>query len=111
VKFVRRNAAEGPDRPAQDSYDPNGNVAKRDPSEGTASYVIELPASLKSAAVAIASRAIPDVRGLSVREAVRAIHSAGFRVRIVGASMAGTFPAAGTIAAPGTLVQLSRPLE
>jgi cell division protein FtsI (penicillin-binding protein 3) len=111
VKFVRRNDAEGPDRPAQDSYDPNRNVAKRDPSEGTASYVIELPASLKSAAVAIASRAIPDVRGLSVREAVRAIHSAGFRVRLVGASTAGTFPAAGTIATPGTLVQLSRPLE
>jgi cell division protein FtsI (penicillin-binding protein 3) len=111
VKFVRRNSAEGPDRPTQDSYDPNRNVAKRDPSEGTASYVIELPASLKSAAAAIASRAIPDVRGLSVREAVRAIHNAGFRVRLIGASAAGTFPAAGTIAAPGTLVQLSRPLE
>jgi cell division protein FtsI (penicillin-binding protein 3) len=111
VKFVRRNDAERPDRPAQDSYDPNRNVAKRDPSEGTASYVIELPASLKSAAAAIASRAIPDVRGLSVREAVRAIHNAGFRVRLIGATAAGTFPAAGTIAAPGTLVQLSRPLE
>jgi cell division protein FtsI (penicillin-binding protein 3) len=111
VKFVRRNDAEGPDRPAQDSYDPNRNVAKRDPSEGTASYVIELPASLKSAAAAIASRAIPDVRGLSVREAVRTIHNAGFRVRLIGASATGTLPAAGTIAAPGTLVQLSRPLE
>ena len=111
VKFVRRTDAEGPDRPTQDSYDPNRNVGKRDPSEGTASYVIELPASLKSAAVAMASRAIPDVRGLSVREAVRAIHNAGFRVRLIGASTAGTFPAAGTIAAPGTLVQLSRPLE
>lgn len=111
VKFIRRNDAEEPDRPAADSYDPNRNVAKRDPSESTASYVIELPASLKSAAVAIASRAIPDVRGLSVREAVRAIHNAGFRVRLIGASSAGTFPAAGTVAAPGTLVQLSRPLE
>ena len=111
VKFIRRNESEGPDRPAPDSYDPNRNVAKRDPSEGTASYVIELPASLKSAAVAIASRAIPDVRGLTVREAVRAIHNAGFRVRLIGASSVGTFPAAGTLAAPGTLVQLSRPLE
>ena len=111
VKFIRRNESEGPDRPAPDSYDPNRNVAKRDPSEGTASYVIELPASLKSAAVAIASRAIPDVRGLTVREAVRAIHNAGFRVRLIGASSVGTFPVAGTLAAPGTLVQLSRPLE
>ena len=111
VKFIRRNESEGPDRPAPDSYDPNRNVAKRDPSEGTASYVIELPASLKSTAVAIASRAIPDVRGLKVREAVRAIHNAGFRVRLIGASSVGTLPAAGTLAAPGTLVQLSRPLE
>ena len=111
VKFIRRNESEGPDRPAPDSYDPNRNVAKRDPSEGTASYVIELPASLKSAAVAIASRAIPDVRGLTVREAVRAIHNAGFRVRLIGASSVGTVPVAGTLAAPGTLVQLSRPLE
>jgi cell division protein FtsI (penicillin-binding protein 3) len=111
LKFVRRNDADGPDQPAPDSYDPNRNVTKPSPSEGTASYVIELPASLKSAAVAFASRAIPDVRGLSVRAAVRAIHNAGFRVRLIGASSAGTFPAAGTIAAPGTLVQLSRPLE
>jgi cell division protein FtsI (penicillin-binding protein 3) len=111
VKFIRRNESEGPDLPAPDSYDPNRNVAKRDPSEGTASYVIELPASLKSAAVAIASRAVPDVRGLTVREAVRAIHNAGFRVRLIGASSIGTFPAAGTLAVPGTLVQLSRPLE
>jgi cell division protein FtsI (penicillin-binding protein 3) len=111
VKFIRRNDREGPDRPAPDSYDPNRNVAKRDPGEGTASYVIELPASLKSAAMAITSRAIPDVRGLSVREAVRAIHNAGFRVRLIGASAVRTIPAAGTIAAPGTLVQLSRPLE
>ena len=111
VKFIRRNESEGPDRPAPDSYDPNRNVAKRDSSEGTASYVIELPASLKSAAVAMASRPIPDVRGLTVREAVRAIHTAGFRVRLIGTSSAGTFPAAGTVAAPGTLVQLSHPLE
>jgi cell division protein FtsI (penicillin-binding protein 3) len=111
VKFIRRNDAEGPDRPAPDSYDPNRNVAKRDPSEGTASYVIELPTSLKSTAAAIAARAIPDVRGLSVREAVLAIHNAGFRVRLIGASSVGTFPSAGTIVAPGTLVQLSRPLE
>jgi len=106
-----RNDAEGPDRPAPDSYDPNKNVTNRDASEGTASYVVELPTSLKSAPLPIAPRAVPDVRGLSVREAVRALHHAGFRVRLLAASSVGTLPAAGTIAAPGTLVQLSRPLE
>jgi cell division protein FtsI (penicillin-binding protein 3) len=111
LRFSRRSDTAGPDRPAEDSYDPNRNVAKRDPSEGTTSYVVELPASLKSAPLAIAPRAVPDVRGLSVREAVRALHHAGFRVRLLSVSSAGTFPSAGTIAAPGTLVQLSRPLE
>jgi hypothetical protein len=42
---------------------------------------------------------------------VRALHSAGFRVRLVTAVSSGTLPAAGTIAAPGSLVQLTRPLE
>jgi hypothetical protein len=42
---------------------------------------------------------------------VRALHSAGFRVRIVTASSSGTVPAAGTMAAPGSMVQLARPLE
>ena len=111
TRFSRRNDAEGPDRPAPDSYDPNRNMTNRDASEGTASYVVELPTSLKSAPPPIARRAVPDVRGLSVREAVRALHRAGFRVRLLAASSVGTLPAAGTIAAPGTLVQLSRPLE
>jgi cell division protein FtsI (penicillin-binding protein 3) len=109
-RFSRRGG-DGPERPSTDSYDPNGNVTSRDASERTASYVVELPSSLKPAPAAILPRAIPDVRGLSVREAVRALHAAGFRVRLLGAAPAGTSPAAGTLAAPGTLVQLSRPLE
>ena len=111
TRFSRRTDADGPERPAPDSYDPNRNMTEHDASEGTASYVVELPSSLKSAPAAIAPRAVPDVRGLSVREAVRALHHAGFRVKLLAASPGGTLPAAGTIAAPGTLVQLSRPLE
>jgi cell division protein FtsI (penicillin-binding protein 3) len=111
TRFSRRHDTEGPDRPAPESYDPARNMTKRDPTEGTTSYVIELPGSVKSAPVPIVPRAVPDVRGLSVREAVRTLHRAGFRVRLSGTSPAGTLPAAGTIADPGTLVQLSRPLE
>jgi cell division protein FtsI (penicillin-binding protein 3) len=111
TRFLRRSDADGPERPAPDSYDPNRNMTERDASEGTASYVVELPSSLKSAPPAIAPRAVPDVRGLSVREAVRALHHAGFRVKLLAASPGGTLPAAGTIAVPGTIVQLSRPLE
>jgi len=93
------------------SYDPNGNVSPRGEAEGTSSYVIDLPSAPKPAPIAIAPRAVPDVRGLSVRGAVRALHSAGFRVKLVTASPIATLPAAGTMAAPGSLVQLSHPIE
>jgi len=98
-------------RPGSDSYDPNGNVGAGRAAEGTVSYVVALPASPKPAPLAIAPRAIPDVRGLSVREAVRTLHSAGFRVKLVGGAGSGTSPAAGTLAAPGTLIQLSRSIQ
>jgi len=51
---------------------------------------------------------VPDVTGLSIREAVRALHAAGFRVRIANATTRGTLPVAGTAATPGTIVQLNR---
>jgi cell division protein FtsI (penicillin-binding protein 3) len=111
-------AQTGPERPSPDSYDPNRNVTARarieattSYSEATTSYMVELPSSLKTVPVPILPRVIPDVRGLSVREAVRALHHAGFRVRLLGTPTVGTLPAAGSMAAPGTLVQLSRPLE
>jgi beta-lactam-binding protein with PASTA domain len=59
--------------------------------------------------LAVVSRAVPDVRGLSVREAVRALHAAGFRVRLGTGSTPGTLPAAGTVSPPGIIVQLNRP--
>jgi cell division protein FtsI (penicillin-binding protein 3) len=112
VKFFRREN-ERPVRSGADSYDPNKNVnvSGRDASENSASFTIDLPASPKPAPVGISPRPVPDVRGLSVREAVRALHSAGFRVRLVATPSTGTSPGAGTIAPPGTIVQLSRPVE
>lgn len=98
-------------RPRAESYDPNGNVSGRRADEGTSSYLVELPAAPRAAPIAIAPRPVPDVRGLSVREAVRALHTAGFRVKLLSTSATGTWPAAGTLVAPGSLVQLSRPLE
>jgi cell division protein FtsI (penicillin-binding protein 3) len=111
ARFARRDDSRSRDRPGAESYDPGGNMTRRDASEPTAPYVIELPSSLKSAPAPILPRAVPDVRGLSVREAVRALHGAGFRVRILASSPEGTLPVAGTLVAPGTIVQLSRPLE
>ncbi|HMA01186.1 MAG TPA: penicillin-binding transpeptidase domain-containing protein, partial [Gemmatimonadaceae bacterium] len=53
-------------------------------------------------------RAIPDVHGLSAREAAYALHRAGFRVQLDGLGSAKAMvPDAGTLAAPGTLVRVS----
>jgi cell division protein FtsI (penicillin-binding protein 3) len=74
-------------------------------------------------------RAVPPVRGLPLRDAVVALHRAGFRVRVAGSGapasdtesaaratlprdfgkpVARTAPAVGTLAAPGALVTLYR---
>ena len=98
----------------RNAYDPSDNLASRTPKEETRSYVVDLPASPKPSVargIVGASRPVPDVTRLSVRQAVRALHGAGFRVRIVTAPSSGTRPAAGTMALPGSMVQLSRPLE
>jgi cell division protein FtsI (penicillin-binding protein 3) len=52
---------------------------------------------------------IPDVHGLALRDAVRSLHNAGFRVQLTrgGANgSAATSPSAGELAPTGTLVRL-----
>ena len=105
AREVSRDPTEHVDAAA---YDPSENLRPREAAEGTKSYVVDLPASRMSAPIAAAPRAVPDVRGLSVREAVRALHAAGFRVRLSTGPTAGTSPAAGAISPPGIIVQLNR---
>jgi cell division protein FtsI (penicillin-binding protein 3) len=72
-------------------------------------YVVTLPARRPSVAPADSIREVPPVRGLPLRDAVRSLHRAGFRVRVVrgSASTSGsTSPAAGELAPSGTLVRL-----
>jgi cell division protein FtsI (penicillin-binding protein 3) len=113
ARFARTGRSDATDRVEKTSYDPSDNLIPREPAD-TASYTIELPttaARVVAAPAARRPRAVPDVRGLSIRQAVRALHGAGFRVRLITASSTGTLPAAGTMAAPGSLVQLTRPLD
>ena len=113
AKFTRTGGRDATDPVDRTSYDPSDNLTPRSPAD-TASYTIDLPTSPKPAVVvpkSLTPRAVPDVRGLSVRQAVRALHGAGFRVRLLTASTSGTLPAAGTLAVPGSLVQLTRPLD
>jgi cell division protein FtsI (penicillin-binding protein 3) len=93
-----------------EDFDPSGNLSSRsqESAEGTTSYFVALPSAPKAAPIAIAPRTVPDVKGLSIREAVRALHAAGFRVRIANTATRGTLPVAGTVATPGIIVQLNR---
>ena len=87
-------------------YDPNGNVGRIE-DKPPPPVLIELPATPRASVSQTALRAVPDVSGLSLRAAVRALHLAGFRVRLIHAASTSTLPAAGTMAAPGTLIQLA----
>lgn len=87
-------------------YDPNGNVGHVE-DEPAPPVLIDLPATPRASSSQAELRAIPDVRGLSLRAAVRALHLAGFRVRLIEAASTSTLPAAGAMTAPGTLVQLA----
>lgn len=51
-------------------------------------------------------RVVPDVRGLPLRAAVRALHAAGFRVTLARPQSGPTVPAAGSLLAAGTVVKL-----
>jgi cell division protein FtsI (penicillin-binding protein 3) len=75
-------------------------------SSGSTPFVALLPAPKLPRTRPLPPRAIPAVAGLPLRRAVHALNSAGFRVQLVGGSSGGTIPAAGTMAAAGTLVRL-----
>jgi cell division protein FtsI (penicillin-binding protein 3) len=72
------------------------------------SYVVRLPITGGATAITGTARVVPDVRGLSLRSAVRTLHSAGFRVQLVDGDPGYTTPAAGATAFPGTVVRLAR---
>jgi beta-lactam-binding protein with PASTA domain len=57
--------------------------------------------------VVLPSRPVPEVQGLSLRQAVLALHAAGFHVQLAGGMPMVTSPAAGSLAPAGTLVHLS----
>ena len=79
---------------------------------GSVPYVYRLDSPKKPSTAAIATRAVPDVRGFPVRRAVYALHRAGFRVSLATADASGsastTAPPAGTLAPSGTTVRLLR---
>ena len=76
-------------------------------SAGTTPFVATLPAPRPGKPGALPPRRIPDVRGLSLRQAVHALHAAGFHVRVEGGAQVATAPAAGALAPAGSVVRLA----
>ena len=76
--------------------------------EGSVPYMVALTGK-PVAAPAPPPRAVPDVQGMPLRDAVHTLHRAGFRVHLVaGAATGATHPAPGTVLAPGATVRLTR---
>jgi len=75
---------------------------ERTPRPGT---VVSLPFKRTRLVKDTSLRPVPDIRGLPTRAAVRALHTAGFRV-ILASQSAPTVPAAGTLLPGGSAVKL-----
>ena len=66
----------------------------------------ELPFVNRAPRAREAPRPVPDVSGLNTRNAVRALHKAGFRVTLSTSQSALTIPASGSTLPPGSIVRL-----
>jgi cell division protein FtsI (penicillin-binding protein 3) len=76
-------------------------------SDTRSAFVVDLGEPTEPTRRVVSDRVVPDVRGMDTREAVRALHRAGFRVRLVPGSGAATAPSAGAVLRTGSLVQLA----
>lgn len=80
-------------------------VQSAEPTPGPA-RTIALPYSRSRPVADQSLRSVPDVRGLPLRTAVRALHRAGFRVVFARRQSEPTIPAAGSLLAAGSVVKL-----
>jgi hypothetical protein len=67
---------------------------------------VKLPARTRIAPPASSPRPVPNVVGLPLRQAVRSLHAAGFRVELVRGAPPVPVPAVGTLLAGGRVVKL-----
>jgi cell division protein FtsI (penicillin-binding protein 3) len=81
-------------------------LSRENVSAGSVPEVVSLAQRKSSPRVAEPPRAIPDIHGLSLRDAVRSLHGAGFHVLLVRGTDGATEPAAGSVAPAGAIVRL-----
>lgn len=82
------------------------DVAEAQGAAARSAFVMELGETPEPARRVVSDRVVPDVHGMPTRDAVRALHRAGFRVRLVAGGALATLPSAGTLLRTGSLVQL-----
>jgi hypothetical protein len=75
-------------------------------SAGSVPYVISLEHKRVITHTLEPARAVPDIHGMPLRDAVRSLHSAGFHVRLVRGADGATDPAAGSVVPAGAVVRL-----
>jgi cell division protein FtsI (penicillin-binding protein 3) len=82
--------------------------AERVLDEQPPAHVVDLPLARHARVKRTPARAVPNVRGMQLREAVRTLHRAGFRVQLAAATGAAseTWPHAGALLREGSLVRL-----
>jgi cell division protein FtsI (penicillin-binding protein 3) len=75
---------------------------------GKSTRLVKLPFRMSVEKPVLTERPVPDVTGLSLRAAVRALHTAGFRVTLAADLPTPTIPSAGSVVPAGTVVKLQR---
>lgn len=101
------SAVEAADAAFAPEASPGPRIAPAEERTPTPSRTIRLPFVQKVDAIDRSLRPVPDVAGLPTREAVRALHQAGFRVKLVGRLSQPSLPVAGSLLAAGSTVRLS----
>lgn len=83
--------------------------ARTDVNDGAVPYLLAIaPERRLAPAAPVTARPVPAVAGLTMREALLALHEQGFRVVVDSAAGGGTSPVAGTPVMPGAMVHLHR---
>lgn len=107
VERIRRTNPDSvaPSEPVTNAVAEETNEADDEPAS-RGPVAIALPFAPRKQPVDQTMRSVPDVQGLTVRDAVRALHRAGFRVRLISQRGGATTPAAGTELPAGSTVKL-----
>ena len=84
----------------------SASAVPRDSEAPNVPVVVALDAPMKGAPIAVRSVAVPDVRGLPLREAVAVLHRAGMKVQLGEGRPGTTLPVAGSRVARGSTVRL-----